>query len=140
MAEEERFHESYEVDWDDIKDIPPEGWYLARVSKARRRTSKKSGNPMAMTTFVVCQGDQEGSPVTTYLNLPVNKESEQFKNFARMLKPFLKAVGQAGQPVDPNAWEGEELWIRVSHEDWEGEARARVSGYRPADDPPDEVA
>lgn len=103
-----------------------EGIHTARVAKIEE-TQSQGGDDMLKTTFEVVAGNSKGCKV--------------FDNFVLTEKAlwkfqlFLKALGikcEGKIAVDLDKIEGKLLDIEVTHEEYEGQTRAKVSDYTKA--------
>ena len=103
-----------------------EGIHTARVAKIEE-TQSQGGDDMLKTTFEIVSGNSKGCKV--------------FDNFVLTEKAlwkfqlFLKALGikcEGKIAVDLDKIEGKLLDIEVTHEEYEGQTRAKVSDYTKA--------
>ena len=122
----------------------PEGLYRVRVKDVSAERTKESKAPMANVQLLIAEGEYEGQPLWRRFPLPIEDEEGRAAGglsagdkmgYARFLNPFLEAIGAPKRGLRPDAWIGEELWVRVKLEEYEGAAQAKLAGFfskRPA--------
>lgn len=109
-------------------ETPPPGLYRAKLAECNVKKSK-AGNDMLECVYELNRGDHKGSRVWDYVVL---NEASEWK-----LKQFLEAVGKiAGKrsakgAFDPDEFEDAEVQIRLKHETYNDEPRARVAAVLP---------
>lgn len=120
----------------DVRDVessggfetPPPGLYKAKLAECNLKESK-SGNEMLECIYELIAGDYKGSRVWDYVVL---NEASEWK-----LRQFLEAVGKvAGKrgakgSFDPDEFEDAEVQVRLKHETYNDEPRARVAAVLP---------
>jgi hypothetical protein len=120
----------------DVRDVessggfetPPPGLYKATLAECNLQESKK-GNEMLECIYELAGGDYKGSRVWDYVVL---NEASEWK-----LRQFLEAVGKvAGKrgakgSFDPDEFEDAEVQVRLKHETYNDEPRARVAAVLP---------
>lgn len=120
----------------DVRDVessggfetPPPGLYKATLVECNLKESKK-GNEMLECIYELVGGDYKGSRVWDYVVL---NEASEWK-----LRQFLEAVGKvAGKrgakgSFDPDEFEEAEVQVRLKHETYNDEPRARVAAVLP---------
>lgn len=120
----------------DVRDVessggfetPPPGLYKAKLAECNLKESK-SGNEMLECIYELISGDYKGSRVWDYVVL---NEASEWK-----LKQFLEAVGKingkrgAKGSFDPDEFEDSEVQVRLKHETYNDEPRARVAAVLP---------
>jgi len=104
-------------------DVPAEGWYRVRVEKGEERSSKESDEPMWMIWLKVQNEPHVG-------RLIMDMPSLQPHALAK-LKAYYEAVGYQPGPEgnDPERLNGGELFVKVDHEVYKGEKRAKIAPY-----------
>lgn len=127
----------------DVRDVessggfetPPPGLYKAKLAECNLKESK-SGNEMLECIYELIAGDYKGSRVWDYVVL---NEASEWK-----LRQFLEAVGKvAGKrgakgSFDPDEFEDAEVQVRLKHETYNDEPRARVAAVLPLPEDDDE--
>lgn len=109
-------------------ETPPPGLYRAKLAECNVKKSK-AGNDMLECIYELSRGDYKGSRVWDYVVL---NEASEWK-----LKQFLEAVGKiAGKKsekgaFDPDEFEDAEVQVRLKHETYNDEPRARVAAVLP---------
>lgn len=120
----------------DVRDVessggfetPLPGLYKAKLAECNLKESK-SGNEMLECIYELVGGDYKGSRVWDYVVL---NEASEWK-----LRQFLEAVGKvAGKrgakgSFDPDEFEDAEVQVRLKHETYNDEPRARVAAVLP---------
>jgi hypothetical protein len=120
----------------DVRDVessggfetPPPGLYKAKLAECNLKESK-SGNEMLECIYELVAGDYKGSRVWDYVVL---NEASEWK-----LRQFLEAVGKvsgkrgAKGAFDPDEFEDAEVQVRLKHETYNDEPRARVAAVLP---------
>jgi hypothetical protein len=104
-------------------DQVPEGWYRVRVEKGLERISDNSNEPMWMIWLKVQNEPHIG-------RLIMDMPSLQPHALAK-LKAYYEAVGYQPGPEghDPERLNGGELFVKVDHEVYQGEKRAKIAPY-----------
>jgi hypothetical protein len=112
-------------------DVPPEGWYKVRVEKVQDREkdgsgpllSKESNEPIVM---LYLRAQNEPFVGTLIMDIP----SLQPHALAK-LKAYYEAVNYIPGPEghDPEKLVGTELFIKVDHDVYEGNQRAKIAPY-----------
>jgi len=113
------------VNWDDIasSEVVPEGRHPARVDKVEVRTSEQ-GNQYWGITFVLTQEPLTGRVVWA----PFMLEPQNLWK----LRQLCDAIGidLAGRrDFDSDELIDQEVGVIVTHEDYQGQTRARVKGF-----------
>ena len=104
-------------------DVPNEGWYRVRVEKGEERSSKESGEPMWMLWLKVQNEPHVGRLIMDMPSLQPHA--------LQKLKAYYVAVGYEPGPEghDPERLNGGELFVKVDHEVYKGEKRAKIAPY-----------
>jgi hypothetical protein len=112
-------------------DVPPEGWYRVRVEKVQDQAkdgsgpllSKESNEPIVM---IYLRAQNEPFVGTLIMDMP----SLQPHALAK-LKAYYEAINYIPGPEghDPERLIGGELFVKVEHDTWQGEKRAKVAPY-----------
>jgi hypothetical protein len=106
--------------------LVPEGTYVARIDKVEERKGKDSGEPYwNLELTVVDPTDFEGRKVWDILML--NPQS-MWKLRAVCVSAGISVEGRAGA-FDSEELLQQEVQIKVIHEAYQGQARARVKQY-----------
>ena len=118
-----------------------EGQHVAVIKEITEETAKESSNDMLVVKFEVIKGESKGAIVYNNFVL-VDKALWR-------LKQLLEAVGikvpDGRMVIDLDKLEGKKLIIEVSHEEYNGQTRARLqeclplnAGKKDEDEPEDE--
>lgn len=135
-------YKSEEYDRDLIPTTIPAGIYRARIVDVNKERVEKNGAPMASVRFMITTGEYEGQGLFRRYPLPIVDDEcaakggltdAQKMNYNRFLAPFLDAIGAPAEGLSPDKWIGEECWIRVETEDYEGAETSKITGI--ANDP-----
>jgi hypothetical protein len=113
-------------------DLPRPGFYPALVDVARHRRSAR-GNDMIQVVYAL-DGGACGRRVSEYFVLSGSPRGCAVAR--RRLLQLFHACGltpKAGDEVSPADLFGQRLEVRVAHEEWDGSACLRVTGYRRLD-------
>ena len=104
-------------------DVPNEGWYRVRVQKGEERAGQESGEPVWYLWLVSQQEPHVGRII---MDMP----SLQPHALAK-LKAYYEAAGYTPGPEghDPERLNGAELFVKVDHEIYKGEKRAKIAPY-----------
>src|SRR5438477_9919463 len=104
-------------------DVAPEGWYRVRIQKGEERISKESNEPM-WALWLISQSEPHVGRVL--FDMP----SLQPHALAK-LKAYYEAVGYQPGPEghDPERLNGQELFVKIDHEVYQGEKRAKIAPY-----------
>ncbi len=112
----------------------PGGEYRATVQAIQAQISKSSGKPMAVTTYRITpdqypadytEGNPDGEQLITYTSL-----SDDPRNRFRVRK-WCEAHGVTpSRTLNLPDFIGQEVIATVTHEDYQGETRARVGSIR----------
>ena len=140
-------------DMSDVADTPPlpaVGWHRGTITAVSTRPSNR-GVKMRTVTFRVAPGinsddgeRQEYDDINEYFAIGANQTKGE-KIASRNYKLLARCVGveenDEGKFHFSSAdLEDEELYVRVNHEQSAGyPLQARCRGFRPLDDPPEEV-
>lgn len=118
---------------DFVEELPQPGFYPATVDSARYRRSAR-GNDMIQVVYVL-EGIERHSRVAEYFVLEGATPRGSVVARRRLLQLFLACglVPKAGDEVSPADLFGQRLAVRVAHDEWEGQRRLRVTGYRRLD-------
>lgn len=123
----------------DLKDATPPsplpvGDYRGTVQAVVPQISKSSGNPMAVITYHVSpdqypadftEGNADGEQFQFYLPLTDNPRN-RFR-----IRKFCEMHGVTpSRSLNLPDFIGQEVIVQVTHEDYQGETRARVSPIR----------
>ncbi|MCA2510512.1 MAG: hypothetical protein IM561_09030 [Microcystis sp. M60BS1] len=114
----------------------PVGDYTAEIRAAEIKVSGK-GNEYVNVTFFIAPEQYppdytEGNPDGTVLNYGrLSPENTQRARWG--MKKFCESIGaELGSRLNLDDWLGRSAIVAVSHEDYEGETRARISKVREA--------
>ena len=127
-----------EFDRDKIPTAIPPGIYRVRVADVSKERVEDNAAPMANVRFAVTGGDFEGQVIFRRFVIPIEDDECKAKGgipdakrmqYMRFLGPFLDAVGAAKKGLSPDAWIGNELWIRVKNEEFNGAIDAKIDGF-----------
>lgn len=104
-------------------DVPAEGWYRVRVDKGEERISEASKEPMWCLWLKSQQEPSVGRVIFDMCSLQPHALAK--------LKAYYEAVGYTPGPEghDPERLTGQELFVKVDHETYEGTKRAKVAPY-----------
>lgn len=104
-------------------DIPNEGWYRVRVQKGEERISDNSKEPMWCLWLISQQEPHVGRVIFDMASLQPHALAK--------LKAYYEAVGYQPGPEghDPERLNGQELFVKVDHEVYQGEKRAKIAPY-----------
>ena len=104
-------------------DVPNEGWYRVRIEKGEERSSKESNEPMWCLWLKSQQEPSVGRIIFDMCSLQPHALAK--------LKAYYEAVGYQPGPEghDPERLNGQELFVKVDHEVYQGEKRAKVAPY-----------
>lgn len=112
----------------------PVGEYRATVQGVAPQVSKSSGKPMAVFTYRITpdqypadytEGNPDGEQMNFYLPL-----SDDARNRFRLRK-FCEMHGVTpGRTLNLPDFIGQEVLVNVTHEEYQGETRARVTPTR----------
>jgi hypothetical protein len=115
--------------------IPAPGFYAATVDDARYRRSSR-GNDMIQVVYALAGMEIERhGRVAEYFVLDGGSSRGKTVSRRRLLQLYT-ACGlepKAGDEVSPADLLGLRLEVRVAHDEWEGQSRLRVTGYRRLD-------
>lgn len=109
--------------------LVPKGNYHVVIEEAGEDISK-AGNEMANLTLTILEGDHEGRKFWDHIVLP-----GQGVDIVWKWKQLYTALGEdvsEGISIDVDDLQGRDLWIRVGHENYDGDKVARIKGYIPA--------
>ena len=115
-------------------DLPQPGHYPATVDVASYGRSAR-GNEMLRVVYVLEGAPRGRERVTEYFVLSGGSPRGCAVARRRLLQLF-RACGlepRPGEEISPAELFGQRLDLRVGHEDWQGETRLRVTGYRRLD-------
>jgi hypothetical protein len=101
-----------------------EGEHVA-VLKSIEEKESQGGNDMLAATFEVVAGPSSGARV--FDNFPLTEKA------LWKLKMYLEAIGMKADgkvAIDTDKMVGKKLIISVSHEEYQGQTRARIQGYK----------
>jgi hypothetical protein len=118
---------------DFVGDLPGPGFYPATVEVARYRRSTR-GNDMIQVVHVL-DGVERHGRVAEYFVLAGTSARGSVVARRRLLQLYV-ACGlepKAGDEVSPADLLGQRLVLRLAHDEWEGQPRLRVTGYRRLD-------
>jgi hypothetical protein len=114
----------------------PEGEYRATVQAIEARNSKSSGKPMALVTYLISpdqypadftEGNADGETMQFYRPL------EDTPRNRYLLKKFCEVHGVTpARRINLPDFIGQEVIVSVTHEEYQGEPRARVQPVRAA--------
>jgi len=126
--------ETLRFEADDYADeLPRPGFYPGTVDVARYRRSSR-GNDMIQVVYLL-DGVERHGRVAEYFVLAGSSERGSAVARRRLLQLYM-ACGlepKAGEEVSPADLFGHRLAVRVAHDEWEGQCRLRVTGYRRLD-------
>jgi hypothetical protein len=115
-------HDMSKVDkWGDIAN---EGWYRVRVDKGVEKPSDNSPGELVWWLYLKVQNEPHVG------KLIMDNCSLQAHALAK-LKGYYEATGYIPGPEghDPERLNGTELFIKVEHETYKGEKRAKIAPY-----------
>ena len=117
---------SYTIDWEKVaqEQVVPEGRYPARIDKADVRVSKEGGNPYLNIEFTLTEEPLTGRKVWSVFML---EPRALWK-----LRNLLVALGypvQGTSDFEPTDLIGQEVGIVVTHEEYQGQLRARANTF-----------
>jgi len=120
---------------DDLSDeLPAPGYYQSSISSARLRRSA-SGNRMLQVMLYLDGVREADQLVADYFVLEGPRASPFAISLARRrLVQLYRACGhqpKEGEEIAPGCLLQARLQVRVEHEEWRGQRRLRVVGYRP---------
>jgi hypothetical protein len=110
-------------------DVPPVGLYRATLVECNLKESKK-GNEMLECVYELSAGDYKGSRVWDYLVLQEGFAERKLKQFLEAVEKIKGKRGAKGA-FDPDEFEDAEVQLRLKHETYEDEPRARVAAVLP---------
>lgn len=109
----------------------PIGEYNATIRASEMQTSK-SGNLMARVTFAIApdeypadftDGNPDGESLLHFQMMNTEDARTRYR-----LKKFIETIGAPkGKRIDVSDWIGLEAKVRVEHEEYDGEVRARIA-------------
>jgi len=104
-------------------DVMPEGWYRVRVEKGEARQSKESDQPTWALWLKV-----QNEP---FVGRVIFDQPSLQPHALQKLKAYYVAVGYAPGPEghDPERLNGGELFVKVTHETYQGEKRAKIAPF-----------
>ena len=104
-------------------DVPNEGWYRVRIEKGAERLSKESNEP----TWAIWMKVQNEPHVGRVL---FDQPSLQ-PHALQKLKAYYEAVGYlpGSEGHNPERLNGGELFVKIDHEVYKGEKRAKIAPY-----------
>jgi hypothetical protein len=109
----------------------PKGDYTAEIRGAEIKTSGK-GNEYVNVTFFIAPEEYpadytEGNPDGTILTYGrLSPENSQRARWG--MKKFCEAIGaELGSKLDLDSWMGKAAVVNVTHEEFEGENRAKIA-------------
>ncbi len=104
-------------------DVPGEGWYRVRIEKGEERISENSKEPMWCIWMKVQNEPHVGRVLFDMPSLQPHALAK--------LKAYYEAVGYTPGPEghDPERLNGQELFVKVEHETYQGEKRAKIAPY-----------
>jgi hypothetical protein len=116
---------------DFLDDLPRPGFYPATVDVARYRQSAH-GNEMIQVVYVL-DGIERHGRVAEYFAGGSERASAVARS--RLVRLYLACglAPKAGDEPSPADLLGLRLAVRVAHDEWEGQRRLRVTGYRRLD-------
>jgi hypothetical protein len=113
------------------EELPAPGYYPGRITSARFRKSAQ-GNRMLQVVYRLNDISTSHQHLTDYF--VVEGASPQGVSLGRRrLVQLYRACGfqpNQGDEIAPAELVGAHLRVRVEHDDWEGQPRLRVVGYR----------
>ena len=113
------------------EELPAPGYYPGSVASARFRKSAQ-GNRMLQVVYRLNDVSTSHQQVTDYF--VVEGASPQGVSLGRRrLVQLYRACGfqpNQGDEIEPAELVGAHLRVRVEHDEWEGQPRLRVAGYR----------
>jgi hypothetical protein len=112
-------------------DVPSPGFYPATVETARYGRSTQ-GNDMIRVVYHL-EGVARGYELVTEYFVVVGGSPRGCAVARQRLLQLFRACGLEPSPgveVSPADIFGHRLEVRVTHDEWEGRARLRVTGYR----------
>lgn len=118
---------------DFVEELPKPGFYPATLDSARYRRSAR-GNDMIQVVYLL-EGVESHGRVAEYFVLSGSSARGSAVTRRRLIQLF-QACGlepKAGDEVSPADLFGHRLAVRVAHDEWEGQRRLRVTGYRRLD-------
>ncbi len=115
-------------------DLPSPGFYRAGVETARYSRSSQ-GNDMIRVAYVL-EGLTRGQERVTEYFVIMGGSPRGCAVARRRLLQLFRACGlepSPGAEVSPADLFGHRLEVRVAHDEWDGQPRLRVTGYRRLD-------
>ena len=116
-----------EINWDDVakaENVPP-GKYSARIDKVEEKTSPNN-NEYWFLTFTLTDEPYIGKKL--FANIMLQPTALwKLRSLMKALSMNTKGVGV----IDPQDFLNAELNVSVEHEMYDGELRARVTGFSP---------
>jgi hypothetical protein len=103
-----------------------EGEHVAVLKELNEAEAKETGNDMLVAKFEVVKGESKGAVV--YNNFVLTEKS------LWRLKTFLESVGVKADgrvQIDLDKIVGKKVIVVVAHEDYNGQPRARIEGFKP---------
>jgi len=135
---------TYFQDEDFFDELPASGYYTACITDARFRRSA-NGNRMLQILYELEGVGPAHQLVADYFVVDGERASPTGIFLARRrLLQLYRACGifpKQGQEIVPTKLLQARLQVRVEHEQWRGQPRLRVAGYRPLEslDPYDPI-
>jgi len=115
------------VDLSDVESggLVPEGPIVGTVKEAEVKTSESSGNDYIRWVFSTPKG-----PVFFNTSL----QTQSLFNLRGLLEAFEVEIPDGPMDIDLEEMVGKQCLLHITHEDYEGKTRARVSDYSKLDD------
>jgi len=117
---------SFTIDWEKVaqEQVVPEGRYPARIDKVEERASKEGGKPYLSIEFTFTEEPLTGRKVWSVFML---EPRALWK-----LRNLLVALGFSVQGVadfNPEDLISQEVGVVVTHEEYQGQLRARANSF-----------
>ena len=112
------------------EELPPPGFYSARISTARFRTSA-AGNPTFQVVYAVDDVPRRFERIAEYFVLE-GEHRYAIVRARRALVDLYRACGRspsAGAPIAPLDLLGAKLDVQLEHDHHDGRPRLRVAGH-----------
>ncbi len=109
----------------------PTGWHVACATESEWKDTKNGRGRYMQFVFEIGDGAHKGRKLWERLNLE-NQNQTAVDIANRTLSAFCRAAGVL-QPQDSADLHYKYVEVLVKHEEYNGETKARIAGYRPVD-------
>ena len=117
----------FHIDFSDVQDADiPEGWYAAFIFGAEQKTSSK-GNQMLSVQVKLSGGAHDGR--TVWDNWMLETDA-LFRTKSTLIKLGLMSKEEKAFTLSIDDLVGTECEVKIRHEEYEGEMRPKIKGYR----------